>query len=97
MASPGARPARGTGDGHESVTCVVQDVLLKAWRARATYVPEAPIAHWLMRIATTSCLTTLAARAKRGLRGIVAETIHFIGRPYLRGFNVPDQRNPLRR
>jgi RNA polymerase sigma-70 factor (ECF subfamily) len=46
---------------------VVQDVLLKAWRARESYVPEAPIVHWLMRIATTTSLTALAGRGKRGL------------------------------
>lgn len=35
---------------------VVQDVLLQAWRARDQYRGDAPIAHWLMRIATRRCL-----------------------------------------
>jgi RNA polymerase sigma-70 factor (ECF subfamily) len=46
---------------------VVQDVLLKAWRAREGYLPDAPISHWLMRIATTSCLTALTGRRLRSL------------------------------
>src|SRR5215510_10914440 len=45
----------------------VQDALVKAWRARDTYVPEAPLVHWLMRIATTTCLTALSRRRTRGL------------------------------
>jgi RNA polymerase sigma-70 factor (ECF subfamily) len=45
----------------------VQDVLLKAWRARESYVPNVPMVHWLMRIGTTTCLTALAARSARGL------------------------------
>jgi len=46
---------------------VVQDVLLRAWQARDSYVPKAPLLHWLMRIATNSCLKALASRAPRGL------------------------------
>jgi RNA polymerase sigma-70 factor (ECF subfamily) len=46
---------------------LVQDVLLRAWRARATYAGDAPLSHWLMRIATNACLTALARRRSRGL------------------------------
>src|SRR5215471_15854735 len=46
---------------------MVQDVLLKAWRARQTYAADAPLLHWLMRIATNACLTALVRRHARGL------------------------------
>jgi RNA polymerase sigma-70 factor (ECF subfamily) len=46
---------------------LVQDVLLRAWRARATYAGDAPLAHWLMRIATNACLTALARGRRREL------------------------------
>src|SRR5580765_6458967 len=46
---------------------VVQDVLLRAWRARDGYAGDAPLAHWLMRIATNPCLTALAQRQRREL------------------------------
>jgi RNA polymerase sigma-70 factor (ECF subfamily) len=46
---------------------LVQTVLLKAWRARSTYAGDAPLLHWLMRIATNACLSELARRGARGL------------------------------
>jgi RNA polymerase sigma-70 factor, ECF subfamily len=46
---------------------VLQEVFLKAWAAKDGYVPTAPMAHWLMRIATTTCLKALASRRIRGL------------------------------
>jgi RNA polymerase sigma-70 factor (ECF subfamily) len=46
---------------------LVQDVLLRAWRARATYAGDAPLGHWLMRIATNACLTALARGRRREL------------------------------
>jgi len=46
---------------------VVQDVLLSAWKARASYAGTAPVEHWLMRIATNACLNELARRKRRGL------------------------------
>jgi len=46
---------------------VVQDVLLKAWKARDSYAGEVPVVHWLMRIATNTCLNELARRRRRGL------------------------------
>lgn len=42
---------------------VVQDVLLQAWRVRDQYRGDAPIAHWLMRIATRRCLDQRKPRA----------------------------------
>jgi RNA polymerase sigma-70 factor, ECF subfamily len=46
---------------------LVQDTLLRAWRARETYAADAPIEHWLMRIATNACLNALARGQRRQL------------------------------
>ena len=45
----------------------VQDTLLRAWRARETYSADAPLRHWLLRIATNACLNTLDRRRPRRL------------------------------
>ncbi len=45
----------------------VQDVLLRAWRSRDTYTGAAPLAHWLMRIATNACLNRLTRERPRAL------------------------------
>jgi RNA polymerase sigma-70 factor (ECF subfamily) len=45
---------------------VVQDVLLRAWKARDSYQGDAPVGHWLMRIATNTCLNELARQRRRG-------------------------------
>jgi len=45
----------------------VQDTLLRAWRARETYTGDAPLRHWLLRIATNACLNTLDRRRLRRL------------------------------
>ena len=46
---------------------LVQDVLVKALQAKDSYRGDAPLEHWLMRIATNACLNELARRARRGL------------------------------
>ena len=46
---------------------LVQDVLLKAWEARSSFSKAVPLSHWLMRIATNTCLTVLARRKARAL------------------------------
>jgi RNA polymerase sigma-70 factor (ECF subfamily) len=43
----------------------LQEVLLSAWRSLPTYEGRAPLRHWLMRIATTTCLKAIEARARR--------------------------------
>src|SRR5215468_2545158 len=43
----------------EEAEDVVQEVLLRAWRSRDTYAGDAPLSHWLMRIATNACLNAL--------------------------------------
>jgi RNA polymerase sigma-70 factor (ECF subfamily) len=45
----------------------VQDALLKAWRARESYAGDAPLAHWLMRITTNTCLNRLTRARPRAL------------------------------
>lgn len=44
---------------------VMQDVLVRAWRFLDGYQQQAPLRHWLYRIATTTALKAIEARAKR--------------------------------
>jgi RNA polymerase sigma-70 factor (ECF subfamily) len=44
---------------------LVQETLLRAWRARATFQEQASPRTWLYRIATNACLTALARRPRR--------------------------------
>jgi RNA polymerase sigma-70 factor (ECF subfamily) len=46
---------------------LVQETLLRAWKARDSYTGDAPLSHWLMRIATNACLNELESRKRRGL------------------------------
>ena len=52
---------------------MVQEVLLNAWNARESYAGDAPLEHWLYRIATNACLNELARRRRRGLPQIESE------------------------
>jgi RNA polymerase sigma-70 factor (ECF subfamily) len=45
----------------------LQEVLFSAWRSLPTYEGRAPLGHWLMRIATTTCLKAIAERARQPL------------------------------
>src|SRR5213595_2973899 len=51
----------------EEAEDVVQEVLLRAWRSRGTYAGDAPLSHWLMRIATNACLNALTRGRARAL------------------------------
>jgi len=52
---------------------VVQDVLVSAWKARASFSGDVPVVHWLMRIATNTCLNELAKRKRRSLPALERE------------------------
>lgn len=52
---------------------IVQDVLLNAWKSRASYAGDAPLGHWVMRIATNACLNALASRKRRSLPQSIRE------------------------
>jgi RNA polymerase sigma-70 factor (ECF subfamily) len=51
----------------EEAEDVVQEALLRAWRSRDTYAADAPLGHWLMRIATNACLNVLTRERPRAL------------------------------
>lgn len=46
---------------------LTQDTLERAWQARDTFKADAPVGHWLMRIATNACLNALAQKKRRAL------------------------------
>jgi RNA polymerase sigma-70 factor (ECF subfamily) len=51
----------------EEAEDVAQEALLRAWRSRDTYAGDAPLLHWLMRIATNACLNALTRGRPRAL------------------------------
>ncbi|TCO58294.1 RNA polymerase subunit sigma-70 [Actinocrispum wychmicini] len=55
---------RMLGSYHDAEEAL-QDVQLRAWRSLDTYAERAPLMHWLYRIATTTCLKIINARAKQ--------------------------------
>jgi len=44
---------------------IVQEVFLKVYRMAATYRSDAPFEHWLLRIATNTCVDRLRERRRR--------------------------------
>jgi RNA polymerase sigma-70 factor (ECF subfamily) len=59
----------------EEAEDTVQDVLVRAWRSRDTYAGDAPLEHWLMRIATNACLNALTRGRPRALPQLEREPI----------------------
>lgn len=57
---------RMLGTAHDSDD-MVQEALLRAWRARETLADPARLRPWLFRIATNACLDELARRPRRVL------------------------------
>jgi RNA polymerase sigma-70 factor (ECF subfamily) len=57
---------RMLGSAHDSDD-IVQETLLRAWRARDTLADPGRLKPWLYRIATNACLDELARRPRRAL------------------------------
>ena len=57
---------RMVGSSHDSDD-LVQETMLRAWRARDTLADPARLRPWLYRIATNACLDELAQRPRRVL------------------------------
>lgn len=57
---------RMLGSSHDSDD-MVQETMLRAWRARGTLADPARVRPWLYRIATNACLDELATRPRRML------------------------------
>src|SRR5215475_8258234 len=57
---------RMLGSSHDSDD-MVQETLLRAWRARGSLEDPTRMKPWLYRIATNACLDELAKRSRRAL------------------------------
>jgi RNA polymerase sigma-70 factor (ECF subfamily) len=69
---------------------LLQETLLRAWRAYATYDPErASIRTWLYRIATNACLNALESRKRRPLPSGVGPVFDDPEAPLAPGDEVP--------
>ena len=49
---------------HHDAEDAIQETLLRAWRGLPGYQRRAPLRHWLMRIATTTCLKAIERRGR---------------------------------
>ncbi len=56
--------------GGDVVEDVVQDALLKAWNAMASYRGDQPLEHWLVRITTNACYDQLRKQKTRKEDGV---------------------------
>jgi RNA polymerase sigma-70 factor, ECF subfamily len=68
---------------------LVQETMLRAWRAYDGYDPErASIRTWLYRIATNACLNALESRARRPLPSGVGRAFDDPDAPFVPGLEV---------
>ncbi|HTF07443.1 MAG TPA: sigma-70 family RNA polymerase sigma factor [Asanoa sp.] len=69
---------------------VVQETMLRAWRARESYDPgRAALRTWLYKIATNACLTALRGRARRPLPSGLGAPSDDPGAPLTPAFDIP--------
>ena len=65
---------RMLGSSHDSDD-MVQEAMLRAWRARGSLADPARVKPWLYRIATNACLDELRSRSRRGLAVDIAAPV----------------------
>jgi RNA polymerase sigma-70 factor (ECF subfamily) len=65
---------RMLGSSHDSDD-MVQEAMLRAWRARGSLEDPARVKPWLYRIATNACLDELRSRSRRGLAADIAAPV----------------------
>jgi RNA polymerase sigma-70 factor (ECF subfamily) len=80
---------RMLGSAHDADD-LVQETMLRAWRAYTTYDPErASIRTWLYRIATNACLNALGSRKRRPLPSGAGPVFDDPEAAFVAGFEVP--------
>ena len=80
---------RLTGSFHDAED-LVQETMLRAWRARDRYDPAlASVRTWLYRIATNACLSALQGRARRPLPSGLGAPSEDPGAPLTPALDVP--------
>jgi len=69
---------------------LVQETMLRAWRARDQYdESRASLRTWMYRIATNACLTALKGRSRRPLPSEISDPFDDPGEPLVAGQEIP--------